>query len=172
MHYAKQMQINQLTHLPLVAHTYMRQWIAPIRGQAGIWTNAGLLSIGPLGTNFSEILIKIQNFSFMKMHLKISSVKWRPFCPRGDELMRVKLTTAEMWSPPDIAPTVHPKNYTVYTLWWSSLFTNSHISIRFTSQALGQSHDCPSGCEATLNTMGKQVKWNKNCNYNTNWCYI
>ena len=27
----------------------------------------------PLGTNFSEILIKIQNFSFTKMHLKISS---------------------------------------------------------------------------------------------------
>ena len=37
--------------------------------------------IGPLGTNFSEILIKMQNFSFMKMHLKISSVKRRRFCP-------------------------------------------------------------------------------------------
>ena len=37
------------------------------------------MSIGTLGTNFSEILIKIQNFSFMKLHLKISSVKWRPF---------------------------------------------------------------------------------------------
>ena len=29
---------------------------------------AGLLSIGPLGTNLSEILIKIQSFSFTKMH--------------------------------------------------------------------------------------------------------
>ena len=28
------------------------------------------LSIGPLGTNFSEIWITLQNFSFMKMHLK------------------------------------------------------------------------------------------------------
>ena len=46
----------------------------------------GLLSIGPIGTNFSETLIKMQNFSFMKMHLKISSAKWRPFCPGGDEL--------------------------------------------------------------------------------------
>ena len=36
--------------------------------------------------NFSEILIKIQNFSFTKMHLKISSAKWRPFCPGGDEV--------------------------------------------------------------------------------------
>ena len=29
----------------------------------------------------------MQNFSFMKMHLKISSTKRWPFCPRRDELM-------------------------------------------------------------------------------------
>ena len=45
-----------------------------------------LLSIGPLGTNFSEILIKIHNHSFTNMHLKISSAKLRPFCPGGDQL--------------------------------------------------------------------------------------
>ena len=44
------------------------------------------MSIGPLGTNFSEVFIKIQNFSFMKMHLNISSAKRRQFCPGGDEL--------------------------------------------------------------------------------------
>ena len=32
-----------------------------------------LLLIGPLGTNFSEILIEIYTFSFKKIHLKISS---------------------------------------------------------------------------------------------------
>ena len=48
--------------------------------QAIIWTNAGILLIGPLGTNFSEILIEILTFSFTKMCLKVSSVKWRPFC--------------------------------------------------------------------------------------------
>ena len=48
-----------------------------------IWTNAEILSFGPLGTNFCEILIKIQKFSFMKRHLKISSAKWQPFCPGG-----------------------------------------------------------------------------------------
>ena len=48
--------------------------------QAIIWTNAGVLLIGPLWTNFSEILIKILTFSFKKMRLKVSSVKWRPFC--------------------------------------------------------------------------------------------
>ena len=45
-----------------------------------IWTNAGILLIGPLGTNFSEILFGIQTSSFKKMHLKMSSAKWRPFC--------------------------------------------------------------------------------------------
>ena len=60
--------------------------LSPSRHQAIIWNNAWLLSIKPLGTNVSEIIIKIQNFSFMKMYLKISSAKWRPFCPGGDEL--------------------------------------------------------------------------------------
>ena len=61
--------------------------LAPIRRQAIIWTNASLLSIGRLGPNFSVILIKIQKFSFTKIHLKISSAKWHPFCPGGDELI-------------------------------------------------------------------------------------
>ena len=39
-------------------------------GQAITWTDAYVLSIGPLRTNFSKIRITIQNFSFMKMHLK------------------------------------------------------------------------------------------------------
>ena len=47
--------------------------------QAIIWTCAGKVSIGPLETNFSEILIRIQTFSFRKMHLKMSFAKWRPF---------------------------------------------------------------------------------------------
>ena len=54
--------------------------LSPERRQAIIWTNAGILLIGPLGTNFNEILISIQTFSFKKMHLKMSSAKWRPFC--------------------------------------------------------------------------------------------
>ena len=55
--------------------------------QAITWTNADLLIIESLGTNLSEILIKMQNFSFMKMYLKITSAKWRTFCPGEDELM-------------------------------------------------------------------------------------
>ena len=54
--------------------------LSPGRRQAIIWTNAGILLIGSLGTNFSEISIGIQTFSLRKMHLKMSSAKWRPFC--------------------------------------------------------------------------------------------
>ena len=54
--------------------------LSPDRRQAIIWTNAGILLIGHLGTNFSEILIEILTFSFKKMRLKVSSAKRRPFC--------------------------------------------------------------------------------------------
>ena len=50
------------------------------RHQAYIWTNDGILLIWPLGTNFSENLIEIHSFSLKKMHLKMLSGKWRPFC--------------------------------------------------------------------------------------------
>ena len=49
--------------------------LSPDRRQAIIWTNAGILLIGPLGTNFSEILIEIQTFSLKKIRLKMSSAK-------------------------------------------------------------------------------------------------
>ena len=54
--------------------------LSPGWHKAIILTNNGILLIGPLGKNFSEILIKIYRFSFKKMHLKMSSGKWRPFC--------------------------------------------------------------------------------------------
>ena len=54
--------------------------LSPGRRQGIIWTNVGILSIGPLILNFSEISIGIKTFSFNKMHLKMSSGKWRPFC--------------------------------------------------------------------------------------------
>ena len=41
------------------------------------------LSIGSVGTNFIEI--KIQKFSFTKMHMKISSSKRRTYCSGRDE---------------------------------------------------------------------------------------
>ena len=60
--------------------------LSPDRRQAIIWTNAGLLLIGPLGINFSETLVEILNFSVKKMRLKVSSAKRRPFCLGLNEL--------------------------------------------------------------------------------------
>ena len=70
-----------MTHICVVKLTIIGSdnGLSPGRRQAIICTNAGILLIGPLGTNFIEILIGIQTFSFKKMHLKMSSAKWRPF---------------------------------------------------------------------------------------------
>ena len=44
--------------------------LSPILRQAIIWASTRLLLIESLGTNFSEIWVKIQNFSFKKMHFE------------------------------------------------------------------------------------------------------
>ena len=67
--------------------------LSPGRRQAIMYTKAGLLSIEPLGTNFSEILIEIHSFSFKKIHLKMSSGKWHPFCLGLNVLSDVPLVT-------------------------------------------------------------------------------
>ena len=52
--------------------------------QAIIWTNAGILLIGRLGTNFSEIVVEINIFSLTNLHLKVSAkvaaILSRPQC--------------------------------------------------------------------------------------------
>ena len=60
--------------------------LSPGRRQAIIWTNAEIVLIGTLGTNFSEILIEIRIFSFKKMGLIVSPVKWLPCCLGLNEL--------------------------------------------------------------------------------------
>ena len=78
---------KELTHWGRVTHICVSKLyilgsdngLPPGRRQAIISTNAGILLIWPLGTNFSEILIEINTFSLKKMHLKMSSVKWRLF---------------------------------------------------------------------------------------------
>ena len=70
--------------------------LAPDRRQAIIWTNAGILLIGTLGTNFNEILIEIQTFSFKNIHLKMSSGKWRPFYLGLNVLKRMAYASIDM----------------------------------------------------------------------------
>ena len=80
--------VPSLTHWGWVKHIFVSKLtiigsdngLSPGRRQAIIWTNVGILLIGTLGTNFSEILSEIHTFSFKKMRLKMSSAKWRPFC--------------------------------------------------------------------------------------------
>ena len=79
---------HALTHWGRVTHicvsklsiTGSDNGLSPDRRQVIIWANVGILLIGPLGTNFSEILIEIRIFLYKKMTLKISSAKWRSFC--------------------------------------------------------------------------------------------
>ena len=58
--------------------------------QAIIWTNAEILLIGHMGTNFSETLIEIYTFSFKKMHFKISFADWWIWCIGLNVLIGVK----------------------------------------------------------------------------------
>ena len=83
--------------------------------QAIIWTNAGILLIGPLGTNFSEILIKIHTFSFNKMHLKMSSGKWRAFCLRFNVLSYLWFWIHFQWS--DIFEMANEILWNLVVLW-------------------------------------------------------
>ena len=102
-----------LTHWGWMAHIYVGKLtiigsdngFSPKQHQAIIWTNAGILLIGPLGTNFGEILIAIQTFSLKKRHLKMSSAKWRPFClglnvlsPQIYELFYLHIEAWTKWS--------------------------------------------------------------------------
>ena len=66
--------------------------LSPGRRQAITWTNAGILLIRPIGTNFSENLIRTQTLSFKKIPLKMSSAKWRPFC-LGHNVLMPKIPT-------------------------------------------------------------------------------
>ena len=45
--------------------------LSPGQRQDIIWTNAGIVLIRPLGTNFGEISIQIHIFSFKKMQLNM-----------------------------------------------------------------------------------------------------
>ena len=69
--------------------------LSPGRHQAIIWSNDGILLIGPLWTNFSEIVIEILTLSFKKMRLKVSSVKWLPSC-LGPNVLTIELAIMEL----------------------------------------------------------------------------
>ena len=61
---------GQVTHICVSKLTIIvsDNSLSPARRQAIIWNNAGIMLIGPLETNFSEILSEIHTFSFKKMY--------------------------------------------------------------------------------------------------------
>ena len=70
----------------------MRQWIESLLvqimacrlfGAKPLLNQWWIIVNWTLRNNFKWNFIKLQNFLFAKMHLKILSAKWRPFCPRG-----------------------------------------------------------------------------------------
>ena len=68
---------DRVTHICVgtIANIGSDNGLSPGWCQAIIWTNAGILLIGLLGTNCSGILSKIHTSSFKKMHFKTSSAK-------------------------------------------------------------------------------------------------
>ena len=82
--------------------------LSPGPRQAITWTNIGILLIGPIGTNFSEILIEIPTFSFKKMRLKVPSAKRRPF--------RLGLNVLTVWGKSAAATMVSEVTYSISPL--------------------------------------------------------
>ena len=70
--------------------------LSPDRRQAIIWTNTEILLTGPIGTNFSEILLEFLIFSLKKTRLKVSSAKWQPFCLDLNVLIFMAMSTSSV----------------------------------------------------------------------------
>ena len=101
--------------------------------QAIIRNNDEILSIEPLGINFSEILIEIHTFSFKKMHLKMSSGKWQPFClglnvvndSEGDRIQCLAYSSWYQW-----LNTLRPRqNGRRFTDVFKCIFLNENVCI-------------------------------------------
>ena len=83
---------GRVTHICITKLTIigLDNGLSPCWRQAIVWTNAGVLLIGSIGANFSEIVIEI---------LKVSSAKWRPFCLGLNGLMlQQHLIWAKVWN--------------------------------------------------------------------------
>ena len=97
---------SSLTHWGQVMHICISKFpvigsdngLFPERCQAIICTNAGILLIGPLGTNFNEILSGILTSSLKNIRLKVSPAKWWPFCLSLNVLTFSMLTFLFSWN--------------------------------------------------------------------------
>ena len=117
--------IDLLTHLSRATHICVSKLtiiasdngLSSGRCEAIIWTSAGIMSIGPLETNFSEILIEIITSSIKKMCLKMSSAKWRPCCLDLNVLNLLRRPASDACF--DSLPATKPINHH-YRVYWNT----------------------------------------------------
>ena len=77
-HWAKTWSyVNSLSKLTIIGSD---NGLSPAQRQAIIWTNAGILFIWTLRTNFSEKISESQTFVLKEMHFEKSPAKLWPFC--------------------------------------------------------------------------------------------
>ena len=86
--------------------------LSPDWRQAIIWTNAGILLIGPLGTNFREILIEIVKLSFKEnafenVVCETAAILPRPQCVNWQNKMANVVTQKWCMLIPRIFPSIH-----------------------------------------------------------------
>ena len=95
--------------------------------------------IWPLVTNFIEILIEIQKFSFKKTHFKLSSGKWPPFCLNLNVLILNSTKSVNVVLPtiPTVSKILYIKNHCAIlrlnctssvTLLWHDCISQSGVS--------------------------------------------
>ena len=104
--------------------------LSPAWRQAIIWTNAGILLIGPSGINFSEIVIAIHIVPLNKMHLKMLSTKWRPFC-LGLNVLWTKICDKKITLFWDYITCNKCKNKMIMTLWMTFVVVNILLLIKY-----------------------------------------
>ena len=95
--------------------------LSPGRRQAFFWTITGMLLIRTLETNFSKILSEIDTFPFKKMHFKMSSAKWRPFCLGLNVLSTFGHSTTDSISSVEMAFAVTSSGFPYISRWCESI---------------------------------------------------
>ena len=122
--------------------------LSPGRRQSIIWINAETLLIGTLGACFNKILMDIYTFSFTKMHLKLSSAKWRPFW-LGLHVLTTKTTT--------LVPTINRAGHIGGHYWYyhpASSLKSSHSVSYEDDQSLADQIICS---DSTLMIEGTRI---------------
>ena len=116
--------------------------LSPGRRQAIIWTNAGILLMGPLGTNFSEILVGIETFFVQKNALEsvncvIASILSRPQwfnISWSRQSLKFPLELQHHCETPAMIPLPqrslwHNKHWTVALCWFSPVYAGTRKTL-------------------------------------------